>query len=581
METKNKEPSLYDIFIPFTVIKAIVFIVIIGLVVYFNSLFNNFVGDDYGQILYNTQVHSLVNIPTFFRASTFITGSNITGIYYKPLLLTTYSILYTLYGANAFFFHFFQLILYIGNAILLFILLKKFIRIQLAFLLSVIFLVHPIDQSVAAYIAALQDTMFFFFGILALLISTAKKIKHQQLIVYSLLIVSLLSKETGIGFLFINLLYILLYKRENFKRNFFISLILLLIYGIIHFLSVGSQFILPQSYHITRLPLQERLLSIPAIMLFYLQTFLYPQNLALSYDWIVTNIGLLNFYIPVIIITLFFIALVLIGKFIYKKKHSQFSNYLFFSLWFLIGLSFHLQIIPLDGTVSTSWFYLPIAGLLGVIGIFLEVFASNKTSRTIINIFALIITLIFSIVTIERNAEFTNNLTLMCHDANETHTNFALENSCGGSLLYTADLYEQAQKHLELSVQLAPYFYSNWSSLGVVLGIEDSKTKNMKLIEQSENDFRISIKNNPLVPSEYEDLGYMYVAYNNTQTANFFLSQAVKKFPTDYQLWLYSATSDYLLGNKKAAVYAIDRAYLLNPTSLNVLQEYNKIKNGS
>lgn len=323
METRNKEPSMYEIFIPFTASKAIVFIVIIGLVVYFNSLFNNFVGDDYGQILYNAQVHSITNIPTFFRASTFITGSTITGIYYKPLLLSAYSILYFLFGANAFFFHFFQLLLYIGNSILLFILLKKFIRMQLAFILSVIFLVHPIDQSVAAYIATLQDTMFFFFGIFALLISTAKKIKHQQIIVYSLLILSMLSKETGIGFLFINLLYIFLYKRENFKRTFFVSLVLLIIYGFIHFLSVGSQFILPQSYHITRLPLQERLLNIPEIILFYLQTFFYPNNLALSYDWIVTNIGFSNFYFPLLIIVLFFILLVLTSKFIYVKKHSQ------------------------------------------------------------------------------------------------------------------------------------------------------------------------------------------------------------------------------------------------------------------
>lgn len=167
----------------------------------------------------------------------------------------------------------------------------------------------------------------------------------------------------------------------------------------------------------------------------------------------------------------------------------------------------------------------------------------------------------------------------MCHDANETNNNFALENSCGGSLLYTAGLYNQAQNHLELSVKLAPYFYSNWSSLGVALGIEGSKPKNIKLIEQSENDLRISIQNNPLVPSEYEDLGYMYVTYNNTQTANSFLNQAVKKFPTDYQLWLYSAISNYLLGNKNAATYAIVIAYSLNPTNPNVLEEYEKIKN--
>src|SRR5258708_40257019 len=104
-EHPQEEFSFKNYFLPFTTIKAIHFLIIIGLVVYFNSLFNGFIGDDYGQLVNNTSVHSISNIGQFFSNSTFNNstvsnigsngGSNLSGIYYKPLLSSVYSILYT------------------------------------------------------------------------------------------------------------------------------------------------------------------------------------------------------------------------------------------------------------------------------------------------------------------------------------------------------------------------------------------------------------------------------------------------------------------------------------------------------
>jgi len=273
-EQQEEEYSFYNLFVPLTKLKAICIIIFVGIVVFFNALFNGFVGDDYGQILSNTFIHSAKNIPVFFRTSTFANSIGISGVYYKPLLLTVYSLIYTFFGEQAFFFHFFQVLLFVANAVLVFLLFKKFINLHLAFILSLIFLVHPINQAVAAYIATLQDTMFFFFGMLALLVATTHKVKYSQFIVFSLLTLSLLSKETGIAFVFIHFLYIAFFRKERMRSTAIISFLLLVSYGIVHFLAVGAQFAAPQMYHIGRLPFQERLLNIPAIIIFYLQTFL-------------------------------------------------------------------------------------------------------------------------------------------------------------------------------------------------------------------------------------------------------------------------------------------------------------------
>jgi hypothetical protein len=575
-EQQEKDYSFYDLFYPLTTGKAIIFIIIIGFIVFFNALFNGFVGDDYGQILSNSAILSVKNIPIFFRASTFITSNALSGLYYKPLLLTTYTIIYSIFGENAFFFHSFQVILFIANAILVFLLFKKFINLHLAFILSLIFLVHPINQSVAAYIATLQDTMFFFFGMLALLVTISDKIKYSYLITFFLLALSLLSKETGIAFVFINFLYIALFKKRLIRNTLILSFILLLSYVIVHFLTVGTNFLGPQMYHISRLPFQERLFNIPAIIIFYLQTFLFPSKLAVSYDWVVTKPDVLNFYIPLLIIILFLFTLLLIGKKI-KKKTTILPSYLFFVLWFFIGLSFHLQIIPLDGTVATSWFYFPIVGIIGAIGLLVQSFKKNILSQIAIKYFLVVLILLLSIVTIWRNSDFKDNLTLTCHDANETHSNFVLEFTCGNSLALYAQSYDEAQKHIELSISLAPYYFANWDALGMVLGTKGVQTHNMDLIRQAEDAFRTSIKNDPYIPDSYELLGYLYVKFNNPQMARTFLINAIERFPSDYKLWLYLAAADYKTGDRKSATNAINKAYILSNKSPAVISAWKTL----
>src|SRR5260221_7740403 len=130
----------------------------LGIFVYFNSLANNFISDDFPQIINNLYIHSLANISAFFTGSTFYNGgSNINGAYYKPLLTTYFSFIYTFFGPNYSLFHFFQISLHILNTYLLFVLLKHFFKKLLALLLSLIFLVHPINSEAVFYISAMQE----------------------------------------------------------------------------------------------------------------------------------------------------------------------------------------------------------------------------------------------------------------------------------------------------------------------------------------------------------------------------------------------------------------------------------------
>ena len=100
---------------------------LIGFLIYGASLSNHFVWDDEEQILNNGLVHSITNLPRFFQGSTFNTGGtgSLTGIYYKPLMTVFFALFYTIFGANSFFFHLFQLVFHLVNACLVFVLFRK------------------------------------------------------------------------------------------------------------------------------------------------------------------------------------------------------------------------------------------------------------------------------------------------------------------------------------------------------------------------------------------------------------------------------------------------------------------------
>lgn len=137
--------------------KAIMLIIIAGILVFFNGISNSFVGDDEAQIIENRLVHSVRNIPSFFAGGTFYNGGaqQLVGVYYKPLLNTIFSFIYTFFGPNFLAFHFFQIILHIINVCILFLFLKHFFGKSLSLILSLIFLVHPINNESVFYISAL------------------------------------------------------------------------------------------------------------------------------------------------------------------------------------------------------------------------------------------------------------------------------------------------------------------------------------------------------------------------------------------------------------------------------------------
>ena len=560
MNEKEQDINFKSLFLPFTAKKAVIYIFLIGFVVFFNALFNKFVLDDEWQIVNNTIVHSFLNFPLFFSSGTFNTGGALAlaGSFYRPLMTMYFSIVYSVFGASPFPFHLIQLLLHITNSIFVFILFRKFFKKSIAIFLALVFLVHPMNQEVVVYVSDIQDILFFLFGISAILISlNGVKNLRNLIIVNVLFIFSLLSKESAIIFSPIIIFIAWLNKKS---LSVFISLSLIIVsvlylifrFNILYLVSSNNAI-----FPMMNLTLIQRLYSIPAIIFYYISTFFYPQNLAIEQLWFVSNLHLANFHLPLLIDALFIFGLGLLGIYLYKNDRKKIDAYLFFLAWFIFGIALSLQIIPLEMTVATRWFYFPIVGMLGLVGLTIQSLKiTNKNFVKAGYLFAVLVIMLFSIRTVVRNTNWRDALTLYSHDI-QTEDNFVLENDLGSELSRNG-LYDQAFTLYKKSVEKTPN-WSNLYNLGTIYYRNKDYTNAVKYFEMSlrYSDYYLA----------YENLSMVLLFTGNPNSAKIVAEKGLSKLPYNSNLWYIYGLSEYKLGNSKLAIKAIRNSIYINSSS--------------
>ena len=127
------------------------------LVVYSNSLFNEFLYDDEHLILKNRYIRDFRYIPNIFTENA-IAGAYLSSNYYRPLQLLLYSIIYHLFGLNVVSYHLLNILLHAANGILIYLIFKKLFKKRLtAFIPAIIFSLHPVNTEAVTYISGTAD----------------------------------------------------------------------------------------------------------------------------------------------------------------------------------------------------------------------------------------------------------------------------------------------------------------------------------------------------------------------------------------------------------------------------------------
>ena len=513
--------------------------------------------DDLLQIVDNVPVHSFSNFTFFFEGSTFYNSQEATeplsGFYYRPLMTVAFSALYTIFGANTFYFHLFQMLVCIAGTIMFYLFLRYSFKPALALLLALVFLVHPINSQTVYFIPYLQDGLFFLFGMTALWSLVRFNSKRSLIIPALLLFLALLAKETAVIFVALCLLYLFWYNRRRFIP--FLGIVLLPIGAWLYLKvqAVGLAVATADNAPIGKLDFLERLMTMPSIFLFYFAKLLFPFKLASAYYWTHPTFSFQDVLLP-LIIDLAIIALAFyVGYKLYKTApRSQYYTYLFFAIWTALGIGVHMQLRPLDATAVESWFYLPMAGLLGMIGVATSnLLRTSKLSKQLILALSVIIIILFCVLTFLRSFDWRNEQTLSTKDIANSKEHYVAYNNLVEATVNDGD-YEKAEQYVRRSIAIFPN-NSNYGNLGNLLAIEGRYA-------EADQAYSKGISHSPHSSPLFERKAALTLVHGSPAANRQYLIDSLNKFPNNSYLWMQLAVIDQRYFDKMEARYALNRA---------------------
>lgn len=545
--------------------KALVCIFIIGCITYINMLFNNFVWDDVIAIVDNPSLHIINTFGFFFGGARDTEGvRHIPVLYYRPLPFIYLSVVKTLFGNTTFFYHTFQLLFHIANTILIFFIFTKFFKRNLSLILALIFLIHPIQVESVSYIASIFNQLTVLFGLLSVYIATeSKKItRSNALLIFFLLSFSLLSKESGVVFIPILICYFFLFKKADFRKSIALGVACLLFNMFLRiFLAATSDYFSYslQYSSLSQLSLTHRLIMIPKVIYYYFYTFVFPKDLAISQHWTVPTLTFRDFWFPLCICILL-IGICVSHIFRWKNNKKILYSFVFFTFWFGISFSFVLPILPLDMSVADRWFYIPIIGLLGIIGVFANTIPIQKIGYTrVIGVICVLIITSLSVRTIVRNTNWYSPHTLYAHDITINTTSHELFIN-EGSELFKEKKYGQALYNFQRAAKIAPESELSWYNIGAVYLIRNDYLNAIAYFDKA-------IEKDRLYVQPYQQKAYALIRLHKLHEARTFLLTSRKIFPNYSPLLYYLVYTEYQLSNKELALQYAKQLYEEQPSA--------------
>jgi Tfp pilus assembly protein PilF len=366
-------------------------IVLVPIVVYFNSLRNPFHYDDMHTVVDNPHLKDLTNIPKYFiYPQMFSARSHPRGMY-RPVLLTSYALNYRIAGMNPSAFHAVNLAIHVANSLIVFLIFlqlaegaktahrfrdagargnneKKTTRLFAA-IAALLFSLHPVQTEALNYISCRSETLASLFYLLGLMSFIKARLGQNKtkagvigflslsLVFYAL---SLLTKSIAISFpvmiLFFSVLFHLRRKAQGGLRTFFLSQIPFWVMTLVYLVVRKALF----GY--TLAPIKPRsvlvnLLTQADVIIHYLKLIVIPIGLSVDRDFPVVRSPFdQRFLVSAMILGV--IAALVIWLTIKDKRVIAFCIG-----WFFIALLPTSSVLPLEVVMNEHRLYLSVAGL--------------------------------------------------------------------------------------------------------------------------------------------------------------------------------------------------------------------------
>lgn len=466
-----------------------------------------------------------------------------------PITLFSLAIDYKLWGLNPMPFHAMNVLFHLINVFLVFYfisLLTK--RNEAALIGALLFAIHPFRVESVTWVAERKDVLFTLFYLCSLIsyINYIKKNKKLFLLITLILSVfSLLSKFMAVSLPLVLFAIDYYYGRKISwktileKVPFFIMPI---ISGIIHYKSAtGIELVgeIIQKYSI----IDTIFIAFYALS-FYLFKFVVPFNLSALHPYPDKLTGMLpmEYYIAP--------ALILVAIYIfYRLRRNTFikKEVTFGMIFFIATIALVLQIVPFGGkvVVAERYTYLPYIGLCFIAGQMYCMVLDNKFRnayrfKNYILVAVLSISLIFSIITFNRNEVYKDNYTFW-EDVIDKYPDFYFAHfSYGIAKMYKKD-YDEAMKQYDKAIELNPDFAIVYNNRGLA-------KQDLKDFDGAIKDFEKAISLKPNYDVAYYNLGLVKSNVNDHKAAIENYNKAIKLNPEYFSAY-------YNRGNAKCMIH--------------------------
>lgn len=503
-------------------IKKILLIFVLGFAVYFPSLFFDFTYFD-DQVLILENLSFLKKLSNFWR----VFGGEVFhpyqsfGFYYRPILTLSFMIDARFSAASPFFYHFSNIIYHLIASFLLFLFLKKISKKEnLSFILTLVFLVHPVLTQAVSWIPGRNDSLLTIFTLCCFLSLMEYLNNERRLLMiffhFIFFFLALLTKESSLAIPFLSIIFIIFF---NFQKIFFLLplfvgwWVMSLLWIILRINAIKNMFYLSFQQMINSL-----ILNSPALIQYMGKAF-FPINLSV---------------LPTIKDTSFLwggIAfLILILVFIFLKK--EIKLFVFGLLWFVLFLI--PNFIRPDPQITADFLehriYLPLIGFF----ISLLSFIKLKEDGWHNFIFYFLI-LIFALMTFFHQFKFKNRL-VFWQSAVISSPNSSLAHRNYGVMLYFEKKFSEAEKEYFKALKINPKEPMVYNNLGVIY-------MNQKKWEKAIESFKKELEINPNYDHALYNLGVVYYQIKEEEKARNLWEKVIEVNP--YYLSAYLNLANY------------------------------------
>jgi tetratricopeptide (TPR) repeat protein len=420
---------------------------------------------------------------------------------YRPLSQALFNLYYTGFGEKAMGLHLANILLFMLTAVMLFKNLRNILGstksepLSVAFIASLLYVVHPLHTEVVANIKSMDYLLSMFFAMLTLHYSLSYQ-RHKKLI-YLLplapaLMLSILAKETGLTFLALiplSLYFVQARLKDKIQwKPIIVSFAVLLsttvVYLIIRMSILGNNldFVVSELLNNPFLDAStsEKYATIVYTWFVYLKLVLIP--FPLTHDYYPYVIEITTWKNPIVLLTLLLFA----GSLIYAlwslyrslRKRVAFTALHYGILFFLVVFSISSNLfINIGAFMNERFLFIADIGLFIMIAYGIHYLANRNPNRRILLSVALFIGVgIFATLTVKRNPAWKNDYTLFTTDVQTSHNSAKCTVSAGGKTLDKAmeesnpgkrkQLLIQAQQWVSKGVEIHPKYFQGWLILG-------------------------------------------------------------------------------------------------------------------